>query len=319
MALAVATLLGVLALGAGPAAPGGPPAPAFLFDIATAAGTSESTWAALAYDRSHDELFATFGGLVHVFNGAAMESYTFGGDGDLGQAQRVAVLESGEMLLLTSLGGRRVIVRCDYRGDRLGKFELRGLPAGFVNFEPDRIQVQGERIYLAQTGAMRVAVTDLQGQVLQAHDLASLVRAADPEIKLGMSGFSVDDQGRLYFSMPLAFTAFVMSPGGELRRFGTRGSSPGRFNIVGAIAADEQGYVFVLDRLRSVVMQFTPALRFVQEFGYRGDLPTSLIAPYDLVVGNGKIFVSQAGDRGVKVFHYQAPPPAAAPKGDSRG
>ena len=117
-----------------------------------------------------------------------------------------------------------------------------------------------------------------------------------------------------------AFTAGVVSPSGALRLFGTRGSSPGKFNIAGSIVADERGWIFVLDRLRSVVIVFDPKLKFVLEFGYRGDGPTNLIAPFDLAVGNGRIFVSQARDRGVKVFQYDfskpAPPP---PLGAKRG
>jgi hypothetical protein len=166
---------------------------------------------------------------------------------------------------------------------------------------------------------MRVVVTDLDGRVERAVDLASAVRSKDPGIQAGMSGFWADEQGNLIFTMPLAFTAFVMSPSGDLRQFGVRGSSPGRFNIVGAVASDEQGNVLVLDRLRSVVMVFDAELEFVGEFGYRGDGPGNLIAPFELAVGNGKVFVSQARDRGVKVFHYKPPPRPSPQKEGSDG
>jgi hypothetical protein len=78
------------------------------------------------------------------------------------------------------------------------------------------------------------------------------------------------------------------------------------------VSTDDQGNLFVLDRLRSVVMVFDPDLTFQLEFGYRGEGPSNLIAPYDLAVGNGKVFVSQARDRGVKVFHYQVAKDAPA-------
>jgi len=200
---------------------------------------------------------------------------------------------------------------------------VKPIPEAFSGFEADRIQVQGDKVYLVQVGLMRVVVTDFLGQVEQAIDLASLVREKDPAIKTGMNGFWADAEGNFIFTMPYAFTAFVMSPSGELRRFGSRGSAPGKFNIVGAVTADERGYLFLLDRLRSVVMMFDPALKFVVEFGYRGEGPSNLIAPYDIAVGNGKVFVSQARDRGVKVFHYQAPagakPRAAAQAGAGGG
>jgi hypothetical protein len=316
MAHSITTLLGVLWLVAAPAPP---PEPSHLFDLATSVGASESTWASLAYDRQHDELFTIHGGLVHIFNKAGMETFVFGGDGDLGTPERVGIFESGEMLLLSSASGRRSIIRCDYRGERIGPFEAKPIPEEFAGFNPDRIQVQGGKVYLVETGSMRVLVTDGEGKVEQAYDLASLVRKRDPEIKTGMNGFWVDGQGNFFFTLPYAFTAFVMSPARELRQFGTRGSSPGKFNIVGSVVADEQGYVFVLDRLRSVVIVFDPSLKFVLEFGYRGDGPTNLIAPYDLSVGNGKVFVSQARERGVKVFQYDFSPKSDRPSGASGG
>jgi hypothetical protein len=323
MAHAITALLGALSLLATPAQPSSskpapPPEPQFLFNIATSGGAAESTWASLAYDRKHDELFVVTGGVVRVFNAAAMESYSFGGD-DLGSAERVALLEGGDILLLTHLGGRRAILRCDFRGERIGPLEVRPLPAAFAGFEADRVLVQGEKVYLVQTGLMRVVVTDLLGRVEQSYDLERLVRQKDPEIKVGMNGFWVDAQGRFVFTMPYAFATFVMTPSGELTQFGSRGSAPGKFNVVGAVATDEQGNLFILDRLRSVVIVFDPNLRFVYEFGYRGDGPTSLIAPYDLAVGNGKIFVSQARDRGVKVFRYGTVAPVAAPAGARGG
>jgi hypothetical protein len=319
MASPLTALLGALALAAAPAPPAPAGEPAHLFDIATVAGATASTWAPLAYDRAHDELFAVFGGQVHVFNAAGMETFTFGGDGDLGVVERLAPLENGDLLVLAGDGRRRSILRCDYRGERIGTFEPRGLPAAFAGFDPDRLQVQGGLVHLVEAAAMRVVVTDLSGLVERTLDLAALVRARDPAIKLGLSGFWVDDQGGYLFTMPLAFTAFTRSAGGELRRFGARGSAPGKFNVAGAIATDERGAIFVLDRLRSVVLVFDRSLRFVREFGYRGDGPTNLVAPYDLAVGNGKAFVSQARSRGVKVFRYEPVEEPATPDADPAG
>jgi len=307
MVLPLAALLGALALGAGPPKPaaGGAGLDHYLFDIATPIGQARSTWAALAYDRGHDELFAVYANQVHVFNAAAMESYAFGGDGDLGLVQRVALLEDGGMVLLSSVEGRPALLKADFRGERQGELKLSGLPATFAGFLPDKVVAQGGKLHLVQSGQMRVVVTNLDGKVEQAIDLAKLVLAESGGMQVGLSGFTVDDEGRYLFTMPLSFVAFVMTPQQELRKFGSRGSVPGKFNVAGAIACDEHGSVFVLDRLRAVVMIWNADLHFVREFGYRGDGPDNLIAPYDLAVGNGKVFVSQAGDRGVKVFQYQ--------------
>jgi hypothetical protein len=302
MALPIPALLGALALTASPAEL--PPEPDFLFDLASTTGSTESNWASLAYDREHDELFTIHGGLVRIYNGAGMETFKFGGDGDLGLVQRVALLEGGDLLVLAVSERGQAPIRCDYRGEVLGPFEVKGLPEGFGRFVPDLIQGQGGKVYLVEMGPMRVVVTDGQGKVEQTHDLAALLRAKEPGIKTGMNGFWADAKGNIFFTLPYAFTAFALSPSGELRQFGTRGSSPGKFNIVGAIATDERGNVFVLDRLRSVVMIFNPKLEFILEFGYRGDGPSNLIAPFELGVGNNRVFVSQARNRGVKAFQY---------------
>ena len=52
------------------------------------------------------------------------------------------------------------------------------------------------------------------------------------------------------------FSAFRLSPGGEVAQFGRPGSGPGKFGVVAGIAADEAGYIYVADRLRSVVLVF---------------------------------------------------------------
>lgn len=314
MANRLAALLGALSLAAAPAAPAPVQAPRYMFDLATTGGPSESTWASVAYDRLHDDLFATYGGLGHVFNPAGMEYYAFGVDGDLGSVERVAPLDGGDLLVLTKVNDRRVVLRCDFQGERIGPYELKKLPSRLSGFAPDLIQAQAGKIYLVQTAAMQVVVADEQGEVLQTHDLAAAALKHDPALKLGMAGFWADEQGNFFFTMPLSFAAFAMSPAGELRQFGARGSSPGKFNIVGAVATDERGNVFVLDRLRAVVLVFDRNLTFVLELGYRGDGPENLISPYGLAVGNGKLFVSQAGERGVKVFQYRLGP-AAAPAG----
>ncbi len=117
--------------------------------------------------------------------------------------------------------------------------------------------------------------------------------------------------------MSTMFAAGIVTPAGEVRLFGSRGSRPGRFNNVGGIDADERGNLFVTDRLRSVVSVWNRELRHLGDFGYRGDSTSNLITPYEIAVGNGNVFVAQAGKRGVRVFRVQlvepAPPPPAAP------
>lgn len=328
-ALAVA-----LAVSAAPAAV--PPGPAaatvvvatFEHDLSTATGVLPVTWASLAHDRARAETYVVAEGLVRIFNDAGMEVHCFGDDGALGAIMRVAVLEDGAIVVLSALDGKRVLFRCDYRGELVARLALTGLPDGLSDFEPDQLVHRGGRLYLAERGTMRVVVTDTDGAYRQSFQLRALVEAArrgDADQRTGTSldGFGVDPAGNLLFTMSTMFAAAVVTPSGELRLFGTRGSTPGRFNNVGAIDADEAGNLYVTDRLRSVVSVWSPELRHLGEFGYRGPGTSNLLTPYELAVGNGKVIVAQAGRRGVRVFRVRFDTPAppagadAGPRGDA--
>jgi hypothetical protein len=292
-------------------APAPEPAPVVVVtrehDLSTATGLVELTWPALWYDRSHGETYVVAEGFVRIFDANGMETYRFGDDGSLGDLLRVVVLDDGKIIALTRLNGVRALIRCDYRGELISRLTLSGLPQAFADFAPDQLVYRNERLYFAESGKMRVVVTDVDGTYRQSFRLGDLVTAAvrsDAERQgaPSMDGFGVDASGNLLFTMSLMFAAGVVSPSGALRLFGTRGSTPGRFNIVSGIDADEEGNIYISDRLRSVVSVWSPELKHLGEFGYRGDGPTNLLAPFDIAVGGGHVFVAQAGNRGVRVF-----------------
>jgi hypothetical protein len=277
----------------------------FMFGVSSLTGAVPSSWARLAYDRERDELFVTHGGVVRIFNRLGMEVYSFGADGDLGYVTNVALLENGDLVVLSYVDGVRQLIRCNYRGELIETIEPRSLPRELkLPFQPDAVVVRGGSLYLAETGNLRVVVLDPSGAFQRYYPLGDIL-GLDPKARreAAFGGFDVDGDGNLLFTIPTLFTAFVVSPKGQIMRtFGVRGSSPGRFNIVGKLVRDDTGHSYLLDRLRSVVMVFDADLSFLGEFGYRGDEPENLVAPYDIAVGNGKVFVSQARNRGVSVF-----------------
>jgi DNA-binding beta-propeller fold protein YncE len=84
--------------------------------------------------------------------------------------------------------------------------------------------------------------------------------------------------------------------------FGGPGNLPGKFNVVGSIASDDKGFIYVADLLKSVVMVFDKDFNFQMQFGYRGNERGNLNVPLQVVVMNDKLFVNQARSRGVSVF-----------------
>jgi hypothetical protein len=93
-----------------------------------------------------------------------------------------------------------------------------------------------------------------------------------------------------------------MTPDKHVQAFGARGSSPGKFNVVSGIAADDKGNIYLTDTLRCVVMVFDKELNFRKEFGFRGLEPGNLIAPMELAVNSDRVYVAQTRSRGVSVY-----------------
>ncbi len=278
----------------------------FLYTLSDANGPMRSSWVRLAHDPQAHETFVLdpSEGVVHVFNRSGMETFSFGDDESLGSVTDVGVLDGGDLVLLTWVRGEMALVRCNFRGEPRGRVELRGLPAALAGFVPDQLRVAAGTLYLASSRAMRVVAVTPGGAYVRDYDATGVVdrrHAGDA----GFTGFAVDGSGNVLFTIAPLFQAFVLSPEGKLRAFGVRGSSPGKFNVVGGIAADDAGNLYVTDVLRSVVMVFDPQLQFLGEFGYRGYAAGNLIAPRDLVVGDGLVFVTQSAARGVSVFRVE--------------
>jgi len=287
----------------------------FLYNLSSFTGPIPYSWVELTIDKEKNELYVCNGSdrSVRIFNENGMEIYNFGEDSDLGNINitHLAVDKDGNILLLSYKydvkGTSYSIIRCNFRGEFVSKFEPQNLPSDFSGFSPTRIiyrEYKEGRLYLVDKNLMKVAVTDMSGVYLDGYDLAALLRFDEKKRRdTGIVGFDVDNEGNIFFTIPTIFQAFKLSPDGKITAFGQRGSAPGKFNVVGGIAADDKGYLYLTDTLRCVVMIFDKNFKFLREFGYRGYRPSNLIAPMELTVDNrGRIFVSQSARRGVSVF-----------------
>ncbi len=241
---------------------------------------------------------------VRIFNENGMEVYRFGDDGNFGTVIDLAVDKDGNVLILSKSASKYTITLCNYRGEPISEVELKNLPQDFSGFSPDRMVYREGRLYLADTGSMRIAVTDANGLFEDGYDIASLLGIEEKKkADIDMVGFSVDREGNMLFTVPVNFNAFRLSPDRKITGFGSPGSSPGKFGIVVGIAADDSGYLYVADTLRCVVMIFDKDLNFQTEFGYRGFRPENLIGPRNLALdAKGRLYVSQLRSRGVSVF-----------------
>jgi len=278
----------------------------FLYRLSNFSGPVPYNWANISVDQERNEIYVLDPkeGDITVFNDKGMEVYRFGEDGSLRAATDLALDKDGNILVLSSFRSNSVITKCNFRGETIGQLELKNFPPDFSDFSPVRMIYRQELLYLLDPNRLKIAVTDANGVFQNGYDLFSLVEIEGfKRDLLDIDGFSVDAEGNMLFTIPVKFAAFVLSPDGEIIRFGRPGGSPGKFNNVGGIVADDRGYYYVADKLKSAILVFDKNFQFQLEFGYLGLKPNNLAAPKDLALDSqGRLYVSQFANKGISVF-----------------
>ncbi|MDA8091312.1 MAG: hypothetical protein M0Z61_13980 [Nitrospiraceae bacterium] len=287
----------------------------YLFKLANfSGGIPYSFGTRLAVDGYTGEVYVISDDTVSIFNSAGMQTYQFGEAGNLGVISDLAVDKDGNILTLSYGRGdnRYFIGFCNYRGELKRKIMVTNLPPSFSIFEPGKLFIKGGHLYLADLSHLLVAQVDEKGVCLRTWDLfhtmgwdkikdksGNFMKAGD----VGAFGFTMDDAGNMYLTIPTSFRAYKVTPDGKVKGFGVGGSGAGKFGVASGIAVDDKGYIYVTDRLRCAVLIFDKDLNFAREFGYRGYGMGGLIVPTEVAVAkDGTLYVSQGANRGVDVF-----------------
>jgi len=264
------------------------------------------TFVRMAVDRAAGQILVLDPGTrdIRIYNDAGMETYRTDSYGKIGMPLDFVVNENGSMDLLIKTRDSYAVQRCNYRGEIQKKLDLTDIPEEYSDMSPSRILRDGKLLYLVDLNKLKIAVFGNNGRFVRGILVADLLKK---ETKLGQGdfifGITVDREANLYFTIPTKFRAYRLSPEGQVKGFGMPGSVAGRFSVVSGIAVGADGDIFLTDRNRNVVMVFSPDLNFLFEFGHRGLGPGTLIVPDDLAFdASGKLYVSQLGQRGVKVY-----------------
>lgn len=282
----------------------------YLYSFSDFTGKIPYSQPALSTDKEHDEVYVINSGAVTVFNAIGMEIYQFGDDRSLGIIADVAADKDGSVLVLSSNDDRSAfsVLRCNFRGELKDTLKLTGVPQEFSSLRPNRLVYWKKYLYLADLRSRKVVVVDSNGAFVDGYDIgAYLARAEKPGDVNEIIGFNVDQDGNMLFTVPTLFSAYRMSRDHkhEMESFGSPGSNGGKFNVVGGIASDDKGYIYVADILKSVVMVYDRDFKFQMQFGRRGNERSSLVAPCQVEVIKDKLFVNQAQNKGVSVFRMQ--------------
>lgn len=280
----------------------------YLYTLSNFTGPIPYDRSRLTADKDRNEIYVLYQNSVRLFNESGMEIYQFGDDLGLGQILDTAVDEHGDILLLAYEDSRGQIVRCNYRGEPKSRIELKNVPGDlygfFSDFSPNRMVYQGGNIYLLSQMGMKIVVADREGNFKKGFDLIALLDLEENDRgNTEVRGFSVDKDGNILMTIPVLFSAYILSPDGKIRSFGRPGSAPGKFNIATGIVRDGRGNYLVVDALKAAVMVFDKGFNFVTQFGSYGYKPGKLVFPEDIIIDNrDRAYVTQAGKRGVSVF-----------------
>ncbi|MEW6599536.1 MAG: hypothetical protein AB1499_01060 [Nitrospirota bacterium] len=278
------------------------------YNLSDFSGAIPYNWAGLTVDKAQDEIYVIYKNDVEVFNERGMKIYSFGSDENIrGVIYDVAVASDGTIFLLLHQEDTYSVMRCNYRGESVALLQFKDFPEEYAGIYPARIVYRAGDLYLADLMvSKKVVITDINGRFKAGYDVNTLFGLDEYENRPGhekeIAGFSVDREGNMLFTVPTIFRAFILSPDSKVRSFGESGNIPGKFSVVSGIASDDAGNIYVADKLKSVVMIFDKDLKFIMEFGYRGERPENLIAPMDVVISKGNIYISQARKRGVSVY-----------------
>lgn len=285
----------------------------YQYNLASFSGSIKMFQAKLAVSRKTNEVFVFDPAKkdIRIFNEHGMEIFRMGEGDEFAWALDFAVDDEANVYILFRNFRRDGIPKYNFRGDPAGRIEVRDVPPQFADLKPSIIVCRQNRLYLVEVDTMRIIVLDLEGKYQTGYAALPMVKQAAESMKkakerkneiFDMFGFNVDGQGNMFFTVPSIASAFRLSPDGKIERFGKAGSSPGQFGVVSGVAVDEQGYVYLSDRLRCVVMVFDKDFNFINEFGFRGYGPSNLIVPSYVAVSNDTVFVSQAANRGISCF-----------------
>jgi hypothetical protein len=284
----------------------------YLYKLSNFVGAIPFSSPRIFADRVRNEIYILSGNAVSVFNASGMEIYEADYDPDTGTTYDLAVDGEGNVITLNYNGRMCSITLCNYRLEPQRTISLRNLPPEFASFSPNQLKYHNGHLYLGSTGAMKVVVTNMEGEYIKGYDLVAILgsdldekeksrgrkrseeqRRADN----GLEGFNLDQEGNVLFVLPVLGRAGRISTDGSVQLFGKRGNGHGKFGVPGGITADRAGNYLVSDKLRNVVIMFDKDLEYVMEFNAALTGPTVMD-----VDGDGKLYVALAGSRGVNVY-----------------
>ena len=218
--------------------------------------------------------------------------------GGLDQPSAVALDGRGRAFVLDGVKGRVVVF--DHRGRQDFQFGQSGRAEARLGLPMD-LGIDGERLYIADSGNGRIAIFNLRGEFIDEIALAPPSgRTALPE----PSALSLDDgvlswSDRRYHRV----CRHDLDSGKAMACWGERGEGRAAFQFPFQLASDADGYIHVVDVLNARVQVFDSAGRRFGQIGRFGLADGELFRPNGLAFdGAGQLYVSDAYRGTISVF-----------------
>ncbi|MBI5118305.1 NHL repeat-containing protein [Candidatus Poribacteria bacterium] len=238
---------------------------------------------------------------IRIFGKEGLELFQFGENGELGVPLDVAVTKSGDIYVLQGgFGGRNIDV-FDYRGKRLSRLELKGLPEGDT-CEPTDIALDSQdNLYISDQKHGCIVSFDSDGQ----YRFKIMPTMNDKDREEAVFGsLSVDKNNRVYLPVATLGTVYVFNNEGKhLMNFGIQGGGPGRLAFPVDVVVDKGGRYLVLDKQRHCIAVYDRDGNYLTEFGGMGPSKGWFYYPNSLEIDRyGRIYVSQMFGNKVQVL-----------------
>lgn len=171
---------------------------------------------------------------------------------------------------------------------------------------PAGLAVLGGNLFVADAGAHRIMVFDLQGRPLRHFGR----RGTEPGEFNFPTHLAADPKGRLLVTDAMNSRVQILDQQGQpLGVIGSAGDGPGYFSRPKGVAVDSFGHVYVVDALFDNIQIFNPDGQLLMHFGAAGQQPGEFWLPGGVAIGrNNRIYVADTYNRRVQVFQYVGEP-----------
>ncbi len=117
-------------------------------------------------------------------------------------------------------------------------------------------------------------------------------------------GLTVDADGNLWVPDTHYHRIIIFTPDGkEIRRFGTRGTGAGEFDLPTDIAFDRDGNIYISEYGdNNRVQVFDRNFKYLRGWGKIGDGPSDLARPQSMVIVDDELYVTDSCNHRISVF-----------------